>query len=250
MDELKPIASGLQSRIEKLKTDQNIIFDGADVFTDTGYIQYPKFVFFDRRLSDTQRSCYGVILHYAFNHSRTLPGQTEIARFWGVHRNTVSNSMRALEALGYIDTIKRHGRAKDIISISHTVSEMLASNDYAPTPIKFSSGKLGVSLSKPENPDFKSTHGWIEIPAFIYTMRNINDSDRSVYGTLLSYAYGKETCFPKQATIGARLGKNQRTIEDNIAKLRKAKLLESEQRGSQLNNIYTLKLRVNKSAGK
>lgn len=248
MDEYQPLKQALEGKVEALKSGQNIILEGADLFTDTGYIQYPKFVFYDQRLSDVVRSCYAVILHYAFNQNRTIPGQSEVAAFWGVHRNTVGRSMRRLEELGYISTIRRHAGLKDIICIHYTVSGMYAGED-APVPIAFDPGKLGVRLTDPKSVDFRSKHGWIEVPAILYNgeaFSGLNDSDRSVYVVLLDYAFGKDTCFPKQDTIGSRLGKQPRTIEDNIAKLKRAGLIEAVRRRDTLANQYSLNLRVNK----
>ena len=262
MNDEQPLAKHLQEKIEALRDGQNIILEGADLYTKTGYIQLPKFVFYDPRLNDAARSCYALITHYAFNNNRTMPGQTQLTDFWGVHRNTVSNAMSLLEELGYIHRIRRYGRMKDLLSISYTVSEYFSNTDEVPTPIAFDRRRLtygpdqelateGFRLNKPDNADMKSQGGWIEVPALLYSQAqfpNINDHDRSVYVVLLDYAHGKGTCFPSQELIGQRLGAALRTIENRMAKLKAAGLIEVARRKDSLANIYNLNLKVKKRA--
>jgi len=262
MNDEQPLAKHLQEKIEALRDGQNIVLEGADLYTQTGYIQLPKFVFYDPRLTDPARSCYALITHYAFNNNRTMPGQKQISDFWGVHRNTIRNAMNLLEDLGYIHRIRRYGRMKDLLSISYTVSEYFSNTDEVPTPIAFDRRRLtcgpdqelapeGFRLNKPDNADMKSQAGWIEVPALLYNQTQfptINDHDRSVYVVLLDYAFGKDTCFPSQELISQRLGVVPRTIEDRIKKLKAAGLIEVVRRDDSLANIYSLNLRVKKQA--
>lgn len=236
----------LKAKIDALRGGQNIIVEGADVFTRRGYIQFPKFIFFNPNLSDADRSCYAIVLHFAFNKDQTWPGQAKLAELWGVHRNTAGSALKRLEEEGILSVIKQGGRRNDIIILFYTIAGLLDPETFVPRPAGFDPGKLGFGLSLPQSADLRTQYGWIEVPVALYEHQGLSDAARTLYVLLLNFAQGKDTCWPSQERLADILGKSVRTIEDNIKMLKQEGFITAVRADGRMNNIYTLNVRVQK----
>lgn len=72
------------------------------------------------------------------------------------------------------------------------------------------------------------------------TSSSISDGAFRLYILLQSYCFGeKDTCFPSQNTLAAKLNKSVRTIQRYLKELIDAKLIQAKRRGS-ISNIYTI----------
>ncbi len=82
--------------------------------------------------------------------------------------------------------------------------------------------------------------GFAPVPNWLLRRREVNDGTKLVFGRLCQYCGGERTCFPKQATLAAELGKSERTIRDHLAELEKHGLIRRVQRGFARSNVYEL----------
>ena len=66
------------------------------------YARVPDSVLFDRKLSLSARSVYGVLARYAFQGTTASIGQRKIARLLGIHLETVNLAIHELEERNHV----------------------------------------------------------------------------------------------------------------------------------------------------
>ena len=87
-------------------------------------------------------------------------------------------------------------------------------------------------------------HGFTQVPNTILTNKEISVGAKLAYAMLLKYAWAKEACFPGQATLAEDMGAGERSVRRYLDELELAQLLEVEQRGLGMTNLYRLYLTI------
>jgi hypothetical protein len=94
-----------------IKDRQNIILRGADPITKGGFAQVPVVILQDRRLNDTAKLVYAMMLYYAWHKNFCFPGQERLGQDIGRHRTNINKAVKELEKYNLLD-IKRRGQGK------------------------------------------------------------------------------------------------------------------------------------------
>ena len=94
-----------------IKDRQNIILRGADPITKGGFAQVPVVVLQDRRLSDTSKLVYAMMLYYSWHKSYCFPGQARLGKDIGKDARTVRRAVSDLSKNGFLE-VKRRGLTK------------------------------------------------------------------------------------------------------------------------------------------
>jgi biotin operon repressor len=95
--------------VSKVLEKHTIIIQNAAL--RQGFTQIPNYVLRDGRLSFGARLTYTMLLSYAWQEGSCFPGQERIACDLGVSRQRISEYLRELRKVGYIDW-KRRGLGK------------------------------------------------------------------------------------------------------------------------------------------
>jgi hypothetical protein len=76
------------------------------------------------------------------------------------------------------------------------------------------------------------------VPNWLLCRHEISDGAKLVFGRLRQYCGGEASCFPKQTTLAAELGKSERSIRDHLTELVEHRLIRRVQRGFARSNVY------------
>lgn len=90
-----------------IKERQNLILRGADPITKRGFAQVPVVILQHRKLSDTAKLVYAMMLSYAWHKNYCFPGQAKLANDLGVTPRTIIRAIRNLEENNILETKKR-----------------------------------------------------------------------------------------------------------------------------------------------
>ena len=101
------------------KSAQNVYGKSAQSGIEK-YARLPDSVLFDRGLSMTARSVYGVLARHAFQGTTANIGQRRIAKLLGVHAETVNLAIHELEACKHI-RVRGTGKARRIYHLCSLV---------------------------------------------------------------------------------------------------------------------------------
>ena len=82
--------------------------------------------------------------------------------------------------------------------------------------------------------------GFTQIPNAILRRADLSPGAKLTYMTLLSYAWGKDRCFPGQDTLADDMGVTTRSVISYLKQLQDAGLLKVKRRGLGLTNLYIL----------
>jgi len=77
------------------------------------------------------------------------------------------------------------------------------------------------------------------VPNWLLKRKELNSTDKIVYGRLCQFSGRNGKCFPKQKALARELGLSVITIRKSLKKLVDYKLIVSEQRGHGKPNLYT-----------
>lgn len=110
-----------------------------------------------------------------------------------------------------------------------------------------SDSKLLKELSKTEKKMKLSDKNFTQVPNRVFKDTDLSISSRLLYVTLLSYAFGKNFCFPKLETLADTMGISERQISNLIKELKKKGYLKTEKMGYAGPNRYQLKYTASKS---
>lgn len=89
---------------EKFK---NIRLHGADAFTLAGYTQIPNAILSSKKLSDSAKLAYVILLSYAWNNDHCFPGQAAMGDRWGKSDRSVRKALKELEEAGYLKVTRQ-----------------------------------------------------------------------------------------------------------------------------------------------
>jgi len=83
--------------------------------------------------------------------------------------------------------------------------------------------------------------GFTQIPNALLRRADVTAGAKITYMALLSYAWGKDRCFPGQETLANDVGAGRRSVIRYLQELQEVGLLEIKRRGLGLTNVYVLK---------
>ena len=83
--------------------------------------------------------------------------------------------------------------------------------------------------------------GFTQIPNAILRNPTLSGGAKLAYAVLLSYAWGKDRCFPGQETMATDLGGGERSVRRYMGELAEAGLVEIQHRGLGRTNLYIIK---------
>lgn len=86
---------------------KNIKLLGADAFTLGGYTRIPNAVIASKRLSDSAKMAYAILLSYAWNNDHCFPGQVAMGERWGKSDRSVRKALKELEEAGYLNVTRQ-----------------------------------------------------------------------------------------------------------------------------------------------
>ena len=111
----KDVLSRVLSGVDFEGLEENTLqFDNPDL--KFGFVQIPKPVLVDTRLSSTDKILYAQLLSYAFQSRRCFPGRQQLAKDMGCNILTVT---RALSVLRECKLIKIERRGQGKVNIYH-----------------------------------------------------------------------------------------------------------------------------------
>jgi len=92
--------------------------------------------------------------------------------------------------------------------------------------------------------------GFTQIPNVILKSSKLSGGAKLAYAMLLSYAMGKDSCFPGQDRLGIDIGVTRQTANQYIKELEQKGFINIRRRGLGKSNLYevNLKARVLKAA--
>ncbi|MEM6931967.1 MAG: helix-turn-helix domain-containing protein [Pseudomonadota bacterium] len=98
---------GEMTSIEEVLHDRNIIFVGADAFTEKGFTQVPHTILRSKKLSPGAKLAYAGLLSYAWHRDSCFPGQDRLGVDIGVTRQTANEYIKELRTKGFIRVTRR-----------------------------------------------------------------------------------------------------------------------------------------------
>ena len=106
-----------------LNKDRNIRLLGADAFTLGGYTQVPNAILASKRLSDSAKMAYALLLSYAWQDDFCFPGQVAMAERWGKSERSVRTALKDLEEAGYLKIIRQGLGKPNIYELTLSVDD-------------------------------------------------------------------------------------------------------------------------------
>jgi Helix-turn-helix domain len=82
--------------------------------------------------------------------------------------------------------------------------------------------------------------GFTEIPNTILRNPDLTPGAKLVFMGLMSYAWGKDSCFPGQERLAKDIGLHRVTVNKHIRELKEKGFLEVTRRGKTQTNLYIL----------
>ena len=111
------------SNISHFKEAQNILLEGFDPVSASGFTQVPNFILNSTELSFAAKVIYAKLLSYAWHNNRVFPGQDTMAEELGTSQPTVARAISELEQHDLLD-IQRRGQGKtNLYVLKHTVRQ-------------------------------------------------------------------------------------------------------------------------------
>ncbi len=102
---------GEATPIGDILKDKNVIFVGADAFTEKGFTQVPNAILRSKEISPGAKLAYSGLLSYAWEKDNCFPGQDKLGTDIGVTRQTVNEYIKELRTKGFI-RVTRRGQGK------------------------------------------------------------------------------------------------------------------------------------------
>lgn len=98
-----------------------------------------------------------------------------------------------------------------------------------------------------EGADALSSKGFTQVPNLVLESKKISPGAKLTYAMLLKYAWQNDFCFPGQERLAEDMGVGKRSVVTYIGELEDQKFIAVKRQGQGKSNIYTLKLKVDKS---
>lgn len=98
-----------------------------------------------------------------------------------------------------------------------------------------------------EGADALSSKGFTQVPNMVLESKKISPGAKLTYAMLLKYAWQNDYCFPGQERLAEDMGVGKRSVVTYIGELEEQKFIAVKRQGQGKSNIYTLKLKVDKS---
>lgn len=98
--------------------DRNIVFDGPDIITKSGYTMVPNFLLNNSKISSGAKLVYVMLLKYAYEKDFCFPGQVRLAEDVGASERYVHGRLQELKKSRLI-SIQRRGLGKSNVYILH-----------------------------------------------------------------------------------------------------------------------------------
>lgn len=103
--------------------ERNMRINSTDPVSRFGFTQVPNFILRQRGLSANAKTCYALLLSYAWHNDCCFPGQDRLAEDMGLSRPSVTAFIKELEACGLLE-IERRGLGKtNIYAINFTIKK-------------------------------------------------------------------------------------------------------------------------------
>jgi DNA-binding MarR family transcriptional regulator len=82
--------------------------------------------------------------------------------------------------------------------------------------------------------------GFVQLPNFILTDKELSAYAKLSYALLLSYAWQKDSCFPGQERMANDLGVSRQYLSKALKELQGHSYISIERRGLNKTNVYTI----------
>jgi len=82
--------------------------------------------------------------------------------------------------------------------------------------------------------------GFVQLPNFILTDKELSAYAKLSYALLLSYAWQKDSCFPGQERMANDLGVSRQYLSKALKELQEHNYISIERRGLNKTNVYTI----------
>jgi Helix-turn-helix domain len=109
------------SDINRFKQQQNIILEGFDPVSASGFTQIPNFIINNKNLSASAKLVYAKLLSYAWNNNYVYPGQETMAEETGIGKRSIVRFIAELENLGFLEVQRRGLGLTNRYILRHTV---------------------------------------------------------------------------------------------------------------------------------
>ena len=113
-----------------------------------------------------------------------------------------------------------------------------------PTHIRDILAKRTIIL---EGADVLSARGFTQVPNHVLECGRLSAGAKLTYAMLLKYAWENDYCFPGQDRLAGDMGVSRQTANKYIQELQKKDYVRIKRQGQGRPNVYTLKLKVERS---
>ena len=107
--------------IREIIKERNIELDTLDPVARGGFTQVPNFILENPDLSAGAKVVYAMFLRYAWYNNSCFPGQERLAEGMGMSVSRVNEFIKALEASGFIEILRRGQGRTNLYKIKFTV---------------------------------------------------------------------------------------------------------------------------------
>src|SRR5438105_3315399 len=87
------------SDISRFKQEQNILLQGFDPISASGFVQVPIYLLNQPDLTANAKVVYSKLLSYAWYHNKVFPGQETMGEDIGMSQPTIARAIQELEAV-------------------------------------------------------------------------------------------------------------------------------------------------------
>src|SRR5579885_2500832 len=112
---MREIGEILKERNIELATDNPVVRGG--------FTQIPNFILKDANLSVGAKVTYAMFLSYAWHNDSCFPGQERLAEDMGMSVSRVKEFIKALEAAGFIEIVRRGQGKTNLYKIKFVVEK-------------------------------------------------------------------------------------------------------------------------------
>jgi biotin operon repressor len=109
------------SGLNQFQQYQNIVLQGFDPVSASGFTQVPNFILNNQQLTPNAKVIYAKLLSYAWHNNAVFPGQDKMAVEIGSSQQSVSRGIKELEDAGYLMITRRGQGMTNIYTLHHTV---------------------------------------------------------------------------------------------------------------------------------